>query len=153
MPPRSPHVDPHHACFRLRVGRSRIERYGVFAEEQIPSGKRVIEYTGEKISERESMRRAIRQLASGKAQRIYSVNLNRRWKLDASRRGSGAEFINHSCDPNLTVRKMRGKIFLYSLKKIRRGQELTADYGFCCSYPCHCGARNCRGTLCHHNSR
>jgi len=144
-----PRIDQRFARFRLRVGKSRIERYGVFADELIPIGKLVIEYTGEKIAPRENKSRAIRQFASGKDVRTYTVQLNRRWIIDPSCGGSGAEFINHSCDPNLTVRKSRGKVLLYSHKTIRRGQELTYDYGFRCSFLCRCGSRYCRGTMCH----
>jgi SET domain-containing protein len=137
------------AEFNLRIGRSRIERYGVFAGEAIPPRKRVIQYTGERIGEREALRRAMKQLWAGKAGRIYTVRLNRRWKLDGSVGGSGAELINHSCDPNLTMRQIRGQIFLYSFKKISTGEELTLDYGFRCSCPCLCGSSKCRGTMCH----
>jgi len=146
---RVPRVNPKLANFKLRIGRSRIERYGVFAGVAIPARKRVIQYTGERISEREGLRRAVRMLWAGKAARIYTVRLNRRWKIDGSVGGSGAELINHSCDPNLTMRKMRGQIFLYSFKKIRAGEELTVDYGFRCSVPCRCGSSKCRGTMCH----
>jgi uncharacterized protein len=146
---RVPRLNLKLANFKLRIGRSRIERYGVFAGEAIPARKRVIQYTGERISEREGLRRAVRMLWAGKAARIYTVRLNRRWKIDGSVGGSGAELINHSCDPNLTMRKMRGQIFLYSFKKIRAGEELTVDYGFRCSVPCRCGSSKCRGTMCH----
>ena len=144
-----PRLNPKLAYFKLCIGRSRIERYGVFAGEAIPPRKRVIQYTGERISEREAMRRAIRMLRAGMADRIYTVRLNRLSKLDGSVRGSGAEFINHSCDPNLSMRRIRGQIFLYSFRKIRRGEELTLDYGFRCSCPCRCGSSKCRGTMCH----
>jgi SET domain-containing protein len=144
-----PRLNLKFACFKLRIGRSRIERFGVFAGEAIPRGERVIQYTGERISERESMRRALRQFRIGRAERIYSVRLDRRWKIDGSVGGSGAEFINHSCDPNLTMRRLRGQILLYSFKKIRAGEELTIDYGFRCSCPCRCGSSKCRGTMCH----
>ena len=146
---RVPRIVTKLAKFTLRIGRSRIERYGVFAGEAIPARKRVIEYTGERISEREGLRRAIKMLWAGKAGRIYTVRLNRRWKIDGAVGGSGAELINHSCEPNLTMRKIHGQIFLYSFRKIRAGEELTVDYGFRCSLPCHCGAAKCRGTMCH----
>ena len=144
-----PRLNPKLACFKLHIRRSRIERFGVFTEETIQPGKKVIQYTGERISGREANRRAVRMFLAGKAERVYLVPLNRRSKLDGSVGGSGAEFINHSCDPNLTTRRIRGKIFLYSFRKIRAGQELTVDYGFRCSYPCHCGSSKCRGTMCH----
>ena len=94
------------------------------------------------------MRRAISMLRAGMADRIYTVRLNRLSKPDGSV-GSGAEIINHSCDPNLSMRRIRGQIFLYSFRKIRAGEELTIDYGFHCSCPCHCGSPKCRGTMCH----
>lgn len=146
---RVPRFIPKLANFKLRIGRSRIERFGVFAGEAIPARKRVIQYTGERINEREALRRAVRMLAAGTAGRVYTVRLNRRWKLDGSVGGSGAELINHSCDPNLTMRRIRGQIFLYSFRKIRAGEELTVDYGFHCSCPCRCGSSKCRGTMCH----
>jgi len=156
-------LDPKLAYFKLHIRRSRIERYGVFANEAIPRGKRVIQYTGERISHREAtqralrvlwalkpeaLRRAVTKLLAGKAERVYSIRLNRRWALDGSNGGSGAEFMNHSCDPNLTVRRIRGQIFLYSFRKIRAGEELTVDYGFRCALQCRCGSANCRGTMC-----
>ena len=144
-----PRLNPKLLYFKLCIGRSRIERYGVFAGEAIPPRKRVIQYTGERISEREAMRRAIKMLRAGMPGRTYTVRLNRLSKLDGSVRGSGAEFINHSCDPNLSMRQIRGQIFLYSFRKIRRGEELTVDYGFRCSCPCRCGSPKCRGTMCH----
>jgi SET domain-containing protein len=146
---RVPRIVTKLANFTLRIGRSRIERYGVFAGEAIPARKRVIEYTGERISEREALRRAIKMLWAGKAGRIYTVRLNRRRKIDGSVGGSGAELINHSCEPNLTMRKIRGQIYLCSFRRIRAGEELTVDYGFRCPLPCHCGSAKCRGTMCH----
>ena len=146
---RAPRFDSKLANFKLRIGRSRIERFGVFAAEAIPARERVMQYTGERIDDREALRRTIKMLWAGKAGRIYMVRLNRRWKLDGSVGGSGAELINHSCEPNLTMRRIRGRIFLYSFRKIRAGEELTVDYGFQCSCPCRCGSSKCRGTMCH----
>jgi SET domain-containing protein len=147
--PHLPRLNTKLACFKLLIRGSRIERFGVFILETIPRGKRVIQYTGERISAREAMCRTARMFLAGKTGRVYTVRLNRRSMLDGSVGGSGAEFINHSCDPNLTMRKTGGKIFLYSFRKIRAGEELTVDYGLRCSCPCHCGFSNCRGTMCH----
>jgi SET domain-containing protein len=144
-----PRLNSKFACFKLRIRRSRIERFGVFAREAIPARKRVIQYTGERISERVARRRAVKMFSAGKAERVYLVRLNRHSSLDGSVGGSGAEFINHGCDPNLTMRRIRGHVFLYSFRKIRAGEELTVDYGFRCSCPCRCGSSKCRGTMCH----
>jgi uncharacterized protein len=144
-----PLLNPKLASFKIRIRRSRIERFGVFTQETIPPRKRVIQYTGERIGEREAMRRTARMFLAGKAGRVYTVHLNRRSSLDGSVGGIGAEFIHHSCDPNLTMRRIRVQIFLYSFRKIRAGEELTMDYGLQCSCPCHCGSRKCLGTMCH----
>ncbi|MGD0429324.1 MAG: SET domain-containing protein-lysine N-methyltransferase [Candidatus Acidiferrales bacterium] len=143
-----PRLDSNLVCFRLRIRRSRIERLGVFTEETIPPRKRVIQYTGERISKREVARRTARMFLAEKAGRVYMVRVNGRSTLDGAVGGSGAEFINHSCDPNLSMRRIRGQMFLYSFRKIRAGEELTVDYGFRCSCPCRCGSSNCRGTMC-----
>jgi SET domain-containing protein len=151
MPTKQHHrlLNPRLACFKLHIRRSRIERLGVFAGQAIPARKRVIQYTGERVSEREAMRRTAKMFLAGNAGRVYTVRLNRRSMLDGSVGGSGAEFINHGCDPNLTMRRIRGQVFLYSFKKIKAGEELTVDYGFRCSHPCRCGSSKCRGTMCH----
>src|SRR5579884_722286 len=138
-----PKVDPELACFALRVGRSKIHRWGVFAGEDIPANRKVIEYTGERISRRETRKRAMRKLN-------YIFTLDAYWSIDGSAGGSGAEFINHRCDPNIVARILKGHILYYSRRPIRKGEELTVDYHFdkhVEKVPCHCGAPNCRGTI------
>jgi SET domain-containing protein len=50
----SPRIDERYACFRLKIRKSKIHRYGVYAAERIPAQRKVIEYTGERISRRET---------------------------------------------------------------------------------------------------
>src|SRR5689334_11577148 len=140
MPPR---VDPNQACFRLALRRSPIHRWGVYAEEPIPPRRKVIEYTGERISRRETLRR-------GQAELTYLFTLDNYWTLDGSVGGSGAEFINHSCDPNLRSCILKGHILYMSVRPIRPGEELTVDYRFSKKIervPCHCGSPKCRGAI------
>ena len=47
---RTAKIDPRFCCFRLRVGRSKIHGRGVYADQAIPPNRKVLEYTGEKIS-------------------------------------------------------------------------------------------------------
>jgi uncharacterized protein len=54
------HIDPEHACFGMRPARSEIHRWGIYATEFIPAGRKVIEYTGERINRREAQSRAER---------------------------------------------------------------------------------------------
>lgn len=140
---RTPCIDPRFACFKLSIRESRIHRRGVWAEEPIPARRKVIEYTGERISRREIRRRAEGALT-------YLFELNHYWAIDGAVGGSGAEIINHSCAPNLYTSKPKGHIIYMSKRVILPGEELTVDYRFSdrtAIVPCRCGASNCRGTI------
>jgi SET domain-containing protein len=137
-------IDTRYACFGMRLAASKIHRWGVYATEYIPARRKVIEYTGEKISRRETKRRAEAN------ELIYLFTLDNYWTLDGSVGGSGAEYINHSCDPNLEARILRGHILYMSRRNISSGEELTVDYHFDKKVErvaCRCGAPNCRGTI------
>jgi uncharacterized protein len=139
----APTIDPKHACFRLSVSPSAIHRWGVYAAQVIPPNRKVIEYTGERISRRETKVRSAGPLN-------YIFTLTSYWALDGSVGGSGAEFINHSCDPNLVTRIVRGHILYVSNRRIPKGEELTVDYHFAHdveTVPCSCGTAKCRGTI------
>lgn len=115
----------------------------MFADEPIPARRKVIEYTGERISRRETKRRAQRELN-------YLFTLDNYWTLDGAVGGSGAEFINHCCEPNLVARIVKGHILYISRRAILPGEELTVDYHFAKNVekvPCQCGAPGCRGTI------
>jgi SET domain-containing protein len=143
MAPQKPRIEPGHAVFRLRVAKSKIHRWGVYADEDIPPNRKVIEYTGEKISRRETKIRASRPLN-------YIFTLNSYWCIDGNTGGNGAQYINHCCQPNVDVRIVREHILFFSKRKIRKGEELTLDYRFDKDVervPCSCGAPECRGTI------
>jgi SET domain-containing protein len=138
-----PFLDPTKACFQLKLKRSKIHRWGIFAGEFIPKRRKIIEYTGEKISRRETKLRAERPLN-------YIFTLSAYWSIDGSVGGSGAQYINHSCDPNCYAWVFKGHILYMSLRDIQPGEELTIDYHFdkdVEKVPCACGAGNCRGTI------
>ncbi|MCC6389460.1 MAG: SET domain-containing protein-lysine N-methyltransferase [Bryobacterales bacterium] len=141
--PQTPGLDPRHVCFRLRVAPSPIHRYGVFAVEPIPRGRKVIEYTGERISRAETKKRYARPMH-------YLFTLDDYWTVDGSVGGSGAEYINHSCDPNLRAWIHKGHILYMSRRVIEPGEELTVDYKFNRSPLrdiCSCGSPMCRGSI------
>jgi SET domain-containing protein len=142
--PAIPRIDPRYCCFQLRIGPSAIHRWGIFAEERIPPNRKVIEYTGEKISRRESKRRAD---ARGD---VYLFTLDNYWNIDGAVNGSGAQYINHCCEPNLAARILKGHILYISVREIQPGEELTIDYRFdwkVDKVPCRCGAPRCRGHI------
>ncbi len=103
----------------------------------------MIEYTGERISRKETKQRGLGRLT-------YLFTLDDYWTIDGSVGGSGAEYINHCCDPNLRAEIRQGHILYVSKRKIRKGEELTVDYRFSKKVEkvtCRCGSASCRGTI------
>jgi SET domain-containing protein len=142
-PIKSPRIDPRYARFRLEIRESKIHRRGVYALERIPARRKVIEYIGERIGRRETKRR-------GQGSLTYLFTLDDYWTIDGAVGGSGAEIINHSCEPNLYSCITRGHILYMSKRAIRPGEELTVDYRFSDKIEevrCRCGSRVCRGTI------
>ena len=96
------------------------------------------------LDRRETKRRA------DASEMIYLFTLDPYWTLDGSVGGSGAEYINHSCDPNLVTRIVKGHIIYMSARDIKPGEELTVDYRFSDKIErvtCRCGAKKCRGVI------
>jgi uncharacterized protein len=129
----------------LIVQDSGVHGSGVYAGEPIPMKRTVIEYTGARISRRETKRRSEIQ-----DKQIYLFTLDSYWTLDGASGGSGAEYINHSCDPNLYTWIFKGHILCMSARTMQKGEELTVDYHFSKDIeevPCSCGSARCRGTI------
>ena len=143
-PVRSPRIDPRFTSYRMEIRPSKIHRFGVYALERIPANRKVIEYTGERLNRLQARRRDNKRFT-------YLFAVDDYWTLDGAVNGSGAEIINHSCDPNLVSRVMKGHILYMSLRAIRPGEELTVDYNFTKKggerTPCTCGSRKCRGIM------
>ena len=133
---------------------SEIHGTGVYAVKEIPTGKRIIEYLGERIDKEESERRATAQMElaekTGDAA-VYIFTLNKKWDLDGNVPWNTASLLNHSCDPNCEAWIEEEQIFLYSLRDIEEGEELTFDYGFDIEnykdHPCLCRSDNCVGYI------
>jgi uncharacterized protein len=139
----SPAIDPRFACFQLEIRESRIHRRGVYTRERIPARRKVIEYTGEMIGRRETKQR-------GQGNITYLFTLDNYWTIDGAVGGSGAEIINHSCDPNLYSCILQRHILYMSKRVILPGEELTLDYRFSDEVDkvrCRCGSEKCRGTI------
>jgi hypothetical protein len=66
-------------------------------------------------------------------------------------------FVNHSCEPNCEFdylqcsdhpgQEQRKRVFLFALRDIKKGEELTIDYNWTAAnaIPCRCQAASCRG--------
>ena len=61
--------------------RSKIQGWGVYAAQAISKNTRIIDYAGELISHRESLRRELRTLPHG---RVWCFTVNRRYVRDAA---------------------------------------------------------------------
>src|SRR6202140_1883014 len=111
-----PRIKSKYARYRLRTALSGIHRFGVYALEHIPAGRIVIEYTGKQMSWAKASRVPFEKS-------IYIANLKRGCAVDGRIGGSGAEYINHSCEPNLKPKRAWGHLFFCSQRKIRSGEE------------------------------
>jgi SET domain-containing protein len=140
-----PVINEKYTSYRLEIRPSKIHRWGVYALESIPKGRKIIEYTGERISRKETKRRSDEQ-----NRMIYLFTLDNYWTIDGAVGGSGAQYINHCCDPNIRTVVTKGHILYYARRPIKKGEELTVDYHFpkdVETVPCKCGAKECRGTI------
>ena len=135
-------INPERARFDLIVRRSAIHRLGVFAGEPIPTGRTVIEFSGERIDLNEARRRWSPALS-------YLFGLDDEQIIDGAIGGSGAEYVNHSCDPNLGAVMRGDRLWYVSRRPIGLGEELSVDYKYSgeTSLRCRCGASSCRGSL------
>jgi uncharacterized protein len=105
--------------------RSPIQGSGVFATRSINKNTRIISYTGEKISNKESLKRERRYIRKG---HIWCFKLTNRTVIDAGVGGNVARFINHSCKPNCYIDIKKGVIWVRAARNIRKGEELVYDY-------------------------
>jgi uncharacterized protein len=135
--------------------RSPIQGRGAFATRRIRKGERVIEYTGERITNAEADRRYDDERMH--RHHTYLFTLTQRTVVDGGAGGNASRFINHSCEPNCEAVIEDGHIWIRALRTIAPGRELTYDYQYERvggddeaderKYPCRCGARRCRGTI------
>jgi uncharacterized protein len=105
--------NPEYAIKRTTTG------LGLFALKAIPKGKRIIEYTGPLISNQEVEKRR------GK----YFFEVNAKWSIDGSPRSNVARYINHSCRPNAEALISRRRVWIWSKRKIKAGEEIAYHYG------------------------
>ncbi len=121
---------------------SPIDGTGGFARVNLRKGKRIIEYIGPKLSKARGQDELDRDNA-------YIFTLDKDSVIDGSVAWNPARFLNHSCQPNCESGLVWGRIWLYALRSIRAGEELTYNYGHgLAGYedrPCHCGAPTCVG--------
>lgn len=107
---------------------------GLFTNETIPRRRFIIEYWGKVIPDEKA------QYIGGK----YLFEVGNGTTIVGTTRKNIARYINHSCRPNCEVEIKSGRVFIYSKRKIKAGEELTYDYGkeywdyFIKPYGCRC---------------
>ncbi|MCU1285361.1 MAG: hypothetical protein JWO13_1711 [Acidobacteriales bacterium] len=127
----------------LIVRSSDIHAAGVYTTSPIKKDAHIVEYTGPRIT-----RERADELYEGRAY-TYLFGLDDGVNIID---GNGiAAFINHCCDPNCETDEINGRVWIMALRDIEAGEELSYDYNLydgdddpCI---CHCGAKNCRGTM------
>ena len=146
---------PKHKGRRVQVRRSGVHGKGVFALTAIRAGETLIEYTGERITWKEALRRHPHDPAQ--PNHTFYFHIDDKHVIDANVDGNAARWINHACDTNCEADEVDGRIFIKATRDIAPGEELFYDYGLVIDekltqklkkdYPCHCGSPDCRGTL------
>ncbi|MDB4951866.1 MAG: nuclear protein [Gemmatimonadetes bacterium] len=139
----------------LAMRSSRIHGKGVFARVPIPSGVRLIEYRGKRITN--AVADALYPEDRAVPYHTFLFAIDGDVVIDAGRGGNMSRWINHSCDPNCDAVVDDGRVWIESVRDIAPGEELTYDYNFVLDerhtpaakrrYPCICGAAKCRGTI------
>ena len=140
--------------------KSSLHGSGLFASVDIKKGDQVIEYVGDKVSKKEGDKRADNQMKKAQINKnngmVYVFELDKRYDIDGGVTRNYARFINHSCDPNCEVEITDDRIWISSIKQIKKGAELTYNYG----YPfdtdfedhiCKCGSKKCAGYILSHD--
>ncbi len=141
---KQPITPPYHIYYPVKVAKSKIAGKGAYALQNIPAKKKIGDLGGVIITMKEAMQ-LIRDLKV-----INCVELDNKLALNASANPNDMRFINHSCGPNTFMRVMKDRVEFYALKNIKKGEELSCDYGETHhegTLPCKCGAKNCRGFI------
>tara|TARA_Y100000590_G_C15450804_1_gene912615 strand:- start:429 stop:902 length:474 start_codon:yes stop_codon:yes gene_type:complete len=138
-----------------KVKKSNIDKRGLYAKKNIKPRTRIIEYIGKLITKKETEKNT----KFDNSKDIYLFNVNSKYDLDGDYHWNKARLINHSCNPNCEVEGKGVKLWIVSLREIKKGEELSYDYGFSyCKedlndFICKCGAKNCCGYIVREESR
>jgi len=127
---------------------------GLYATRDIKEGTKIIDYVGKLITKKQTQ-------DSDKydnSKPIYLFTINKKYDLDGDYNFNTARLINHSCNPNCEVVGKGLKLWIESIKNIKKGEELSYDYGFSFDkdfkdYPCKCNSENCCGYIVKQASR
>ena len=139
------------------IKNSKLHGKGLFASCNIKAETNIVEYVGEKITKAQSDKIAETQLKKSQKNReegqVYIFTLDDKYDINGNVNFNKAKLMNHSCDPNCDTDIIDGKIWIRSYKNIKKGDELTYDYGFTFDtddfrdHVCKCGTKKCVGFI------
>jgi len=139
-----------------KIKKSNIDKKGrgLYAVKDIKAGTRIIDYIGNIITKKQTENSD----KFDNKKPIYLFNLNNRYDLDGDVEWNTARLINHSCSNNCEYEGKGLKLWVTSIKDIKKGEELTCDYGFGFDsdykqFPCNCKSKNCCGYIVRTESR
>ncbi|MBD1172245.1 SET domain-containing protein-lysine N-methyltransferase [Pelagibacterales bacterium SAG-MED05] len=137
-----------------KIKKSNIDNRGLYASQDIKNDTKIIEYKGKVVTKKKVEEDS--KFDNDKA--IYLFNLNKRYDLDGDFKYNTARLINHSCNPNCEVAGVGLRVWVYAIRDIKKGEELSYDYGFGYDeyykdFPCKCGSKNCVGYIVREGSR
>ena len=92
---------------------------GLFTLHPISRSKRIIEYIGLILTNEESNKKG------GK----YLLRIDEKYVIDGSPRSNIARYINHSCRPSAKAYTSGVRVWIWSEKAIKVGEEITINYG------------------------
>tara|TARA_B100001996_G_scaffold253188_1_gene196548 strand:- start:405 stop:884 length:480 start_codon:yes stop_codon:yes gene_type:complete len=127
---------------------------GLYALKNIKKGTKIINYIGKIITNKQ----VDESEKFDNSKPIYLFTLNKRYTLDGDFPWNTAKNINHSCNNNCDYEGKGLKVWVIAIRDIKKGEELTCDYGFSFDkdfkqFPCKCGSKNCCGYIVREGSR
>ena len=148
------------ALYKVKL--SKLHGNGVFADELIRKGERVVRYKG-KVRTHDQVDETYGDMDENGHTFLFTLNDD--YVIDANIDGNVARWINHSCAPNCEAvieenakgKAHKDKVFIEAIRTIQPGEELTYNYGIVLGEPhtakakklwgCKCGSRQCTGTM------
>jgi len=128
---------------KLEVQRTSNGQLGIFTQDHISKGERLIVYGGTIMTESEVM-------SLNKEQIPYVLQIDDDLWLSSNKPNGyeKSDYLNHSCDPNAGF---KSPITLIALRDIHAGEEIAIDYAMVVErfvgmsdFPCFCKVSCCR---------
>jgi len=138
----------------FKIKKSNINNIGLIASANIKKNTKIVEYKGRLILKKET--EANKKFDNDK--HIYLFDINKKYNLDGDYKYNTARLINHSCEPNSEATGKGVKLWISSIKDIKKGEEISYDYGFSFDknykdFICKCGSKICCGYIVRKGSR